>query len=520
MHKHTLLAIAIATVPLIAQADITSATLYPSHAQLTWAHSEQVEAGAGTVIIEGLPESLQANSLNVSLAGVDGAQLRQVQVQRVEQADYVAEETRSIRKQLAEVSLRIQQQQDVIQSWNQQVTLMSSAAKASHQLSASELNEMAAALKTTTQSALSEIRGIREAMSDDLALKDRLERELSAVRQDARATKTVQVRYQVPGSGRLQVTLGFQTPQARWRSEYTARLNTEPEAPAKGELALEHLAVIQQTTGVDWNSVEVRLSTANARRGTGMPPVHSWVVSPEQPLTFSGKSSVSRADAPMMEVSQEQTVAINRQSTFTQSYKLQQPADLPSGSAEQRITVSEHTMPVNIATWAAPVLDATGYLHATGTLETESPLPTGRVTLFRDNQSVGQSRLPDIADGEELALGFGVDRGIGVTVVNELERSGEEGLWKSENVQRRQNRFEVTNHHAQAVQVRIFDRLPVSQKDILTVKPLEISEPVQRNVDDKKGVLAWEREVPAGETVTLKSGFEVRVPEGTSLPRL
>jgi len=70
------------------------------------------------------------------------------------------------------------------------------------------------------------------------------------------------------------------------------------------------------------------------------------------------------------------------------------------------------------------------------------------------------------------------------------------------------------------VQVRIFDRLPVSQKDVLTVKPLEISEPVKRDVDDKKGVLAWDREVPAGQTVNVKSGFEVRVPEGTALPRL
>src|SRR5699024_8471233 len=107
-----------------------------------------------------------------------------------------------------------------------------------------------------------------------------------------------------------------------------------------------------------------------------------------------------------------------------------------------------------------------------------------------------------------------------VEVINELERSGEEGIWKSENVQRRQNRFEVTNHHKQAVQVRILDRLPVSQEDILTVKPLDISEPVRRDVENKKGVLAWDRKVPAGETVSVQSGFEVRVPEGTSLPRL
>lgn len=140
---------------------------------------------------------------------------------------------------------------------------------------------------------------------------------------------------------------------------------------------------------------------------------------------------------------------------------------------------------------------------------------TFRVTLYRDGQSVGESQLQKLAYGEELTL-----VGIRVAVENELERSGEEGIWKSENVQRRQNRFEATNHHSKAVQVRILDRLPVSQKDVLTVKPLEISEPVERDVDDKKGVLASDREVPAGKTVSVKSGFEVRVLEGTALPRL
>jgi uncharacterized protein (TIGR02231 family) len=211
---------------------------------------------------------------------------------------------------------------------------------------------------------------------------------------------------------------------------------------------------------------------------------------------------------------------VERQSTFTQSYKVPLPVDIPSGSSGQRLTVAEHVIPVKVATWTAPVMDITGYLHATGTFQSEAPIPAGRLTLYRDGQSVGESQLPELTGGEELTLGFGVDEGIRVAVVNELERTGEEGVWKSENVQRRQNRFEITNHHSKAVQVRIFDRLPVSQKDILIVKPLEISEPVERNVDDEKGVLAWNREVPAGQTVNVKSGFEIRVPEGTALPRL
>jgi uncharacterized protein (TIGR02231 family) len=159
-------------------------------------------------------------------------------------------------------------------------------------------------------------------------------------------------------------------------------------------------------------------------------------------------------------------------------------------------------------------------VHATGIFTADAPIPAGPVQLFRDGQSVGTTYLLEMSSGQELRMGFGVDEAIRVAVVNEIERTGEEGIWKSEQVQRRQNRFEITNYHDEAVNLRIFDRIPVSQIDILTVKPLQISEPVERNVDDKKGVLAWNRTVPAGETVSVQSGFEVRVPEGKQLPDL
>lgn len=522
MTKYSLLAIAIATAPLVAQADITNATLYPSHAELTWQENQQVSAGTGTVEIEGLPVSLQDQSLQVALEGLSGSQIQQVQISRVEQADFVGEETRRIRKALAEVTQKIQGREDAIRAWNQQVTLMSNMAESPHELSASELNDMAATVKETTQGALAEIRAIRTRMADDIATRDRLTRELSQVKQGARATKKVVVHYRAPESGELGLKLRFQTNQASWRSEYSARLKTELDGKAGGEVALAHLAVVQQSTGVDWDSVELRLSTANARRGTAMPTLHSWVVSPEQPPMYQ-----ARADAPManmesnsLRASKGAAAVVDRQSSFTQSYLLPQPVAIPSGASGQRLSVAEHQIPVEVATWTAPVADTNGYLHAKGTFEADAPIPAGRVTLYRDGQSVGETKLQELADGEELTLGFGVDEGIRVSVVNELERTGEEGIWKSENVQRRQNRFEITNHHSRPVHVRVFDRIPVSQKDILTVKTLDISEPVERDVDDKKGVLAWDRKVPAGETVSVKSGFEVRVPEGTSLPRL
>ncbi|WP_323751075.1 DUF4139 domain-containing protein [Marinobacter sp.] len=515
------LALSVSTTPMMALAKITTATLYPSHAELTWQESRQVSAGAGMIEIEGLPLSLQDQSLQIQLEGMPSAQVHQIQVSRAEHEEFVADETRRIRDELSEVTLRIQEHEDLIRAWQQQVTLMSHASQSAHELTATELQEMAAAVKGTTQTALAEIRAIRVVMKSDVALKERLTRELSQVTQSAKAAKNVRIHYRAPESGLVQVKLRFQTPEASWRSEYNARLHTEAELG--GELTLEHVAVVRQTTGYDWDDVELHLATANARKGTSMPDVTSWVVSPRQPERYQSKmQAVMEAEMEEMRAASlmADSAVVDRISTFTQSYSLAENVQLPSGSSKQRFRVADHSVPVEVAVWSAPVLDPTGYIHAKGQFKANAPIPAGPATLYRDGQSVGQTHLGGLADGEELALGFGVDEAVRISVINELERTGEEGIWSSENVQRRQNRFEITNHHDTPVQIRLFDRLPVSEQDVLTVKSLEISEPVQRNFAEKKGVLSWEREVPAGKTISVKSGFEVRVPEGTSLPRL
>lgn len=513
------LAVVLALSPLGAQADITNATLYPSHAELTWQEALEVQSGTGTIEIDDLPVSLMERGLQVELAGIAGATIQQVQVDQVEQVEFVAEQTRRLLEELEDTEGRIQAHEDNIRAWQQQVTLMTRSAEKPGEQSASELNDMAQTVKDTTRQALTQIREIRKAMSGDVAQRDLLKRELAGVKDNARASKRVRLRYQAPESGDLTATLRFQTPAARWRSEYNARLATELEDRPGGELTLEHLAVVSQTTGTDWEGVELRLATANTRRGAAMPNISPWIVRAGEPVAYSRAAKAS-ADLMMESAAPSGAAVVERQSSFTQKYRISEPVTIPSGTSGQRLIVNAYDIPVEVATWMAPVLDPTGYVHATGTFNAEAPVPGGPVTLFRDGQSIGQATLQALADGEELTLGFGVDQGVRVKVVNELERTGEEGVWKSENVQRRQNRFEITNHHRGAIQIKVFDRLPVSQQDDMTVEPLEISEPVQREADDKKGVLTWERVVPAEETLSLQSGFEIRVPEGKELPRL
>jgi uncharacterized protein (TIGR02231 family) len=512
-------ALLILSLPFAVQAKVTAVTLFPSHAQLTWEESVSLEQGSGAVTLSGLPVSLQDETLMAEIRGVPGVLTQRVEIRQVEQADVVAEATRNLRDALQQVEHRIGAQEDRIQAWNQQVRLMAEVAGAPKEITASELAQLATTVQETTQQALTRIRDIRQATVDDIAERDRIKRELAATHQDARATRSVIIVYRAERAGQATVRLQFQTRAANWRSQYNARLETA-QSGTDGTLVLEHLALIRQTTATDWADVQLRLSTASSRYGTDIPPLYPWLVAPGVKPGYQSQNSrdasfdMVRSEA----LSAPQAPRVENFGAFTQSYRVETPVTLASGTADQFIAVAGYDIPVAIETRFFPAMNLDGFIHATGTYEADVSLPPGPVTLYRDGQSVGRSHLESVSANSELAMGFGVNDRVVADRVNEQSQKGEQGIFKGEKYVRRVNRYEITNNHPQTVAVRIFDRIPVSQQDDLTVRELEITQPVNRNAMDKKGVLSWERTIDPGKVITLKSGFELRVPEDSELP--
>jgi uncharacterized protein (TIGR02231 family) len=508
-----------ASLPMAAQAQVTSATLFPSHAQLVWEEDVTLSQGAGEITLQGLPVSLEDDTLMAQFQDLPGVTTRRVEIRQVQQAEVVAEATRSLRRELEELEQRIGSREDRIQAWNQQVRLMTEAAGTAKEITASELAQLGTTVQEGTQQALTRIREIRQAMAGDIAEKDRIERELASTQQDAKATKTVAISYQAERAGDARVRLQYQSPAASWRSQYSARLQTEGNG-IEGTLVLEHQALIRQTTGTDWNDVQLRLSTANARSGTDIPPLYPWLVAPgnanagalrkEQTLAMD----MMRADV----ASRPETAAVENPGAFTQNYRIPGPVSLASGNSDQFVSVASHDIPVSVETRFFPAMDLNGFVHASGVFDAETSLPGGTVTLYRDGQSVGRSYIEPVSTGSRIALGFGVNDRVVAEVVNEQDQQGEQGILQGEKYVRRVNRYEITNNHPDAVAVRVFDRIPVSRQDDLTVKERDITTPVERNARDIKGVLSWQRTIESGASITLRSGFEVRVPEDSELP--
>ena len=138
-----------------------------------------------------------------------------------------------------------------------------------------------------------------------------------------------------------------------------------------------------------------------------------------------------------------------------------------------------------------PKRDQKAYLYAKVAMARGTPILPGQVSLFRDGTFVGNGRV-QLAAGEEHELGFGIDDAVRVRHTIAEEKRAETGIITSSKTDTRSYRILVKNLHERAIPVTVIDQIPVSQNGDIKIELLGKSAPTKRDLDDKRGVLAWE----------------------------
>ena len=141
-----------------------------------------------------------------------------------------------------------------------------------------------------------------------------------------------------------------------------------------------------------------------------------------------------------------------------------------------------------------------------------TPILPGQVSLFRDGTFVGNGRLPLLAPGEEHELGFGVDDAVRVRHAIAEEKRAETGIITSSKTDTRNYRITVKNLHARAEPGTVIDQMPVSQNGDIKIELLGKTAPTKHNLDDKRGVLAWEMKLEPDEEKVVEHGYRATWP--------
>jgi uncharacterized protein (TIGR02231 family) len=325
---------------------------------------------------------------------------------------------------------------------------------------------------------------------------------------------------------------------ARWSPLYDARLESGAR-DRKPSLELVRRAEIVQNTGEDWQDVQLAVSTVRTAKGGNAPDLRPLIVRYPQPRVVEPPRSFSAAPPPpamlrsgaveqakpepvapteLRKVVAEESDAVLDTGGFQAVFRLPGRVSVAADEGAKSFRIAAATIAPDLLVRATPALDTTGFLEAAFKHSEEAPLLPGRVAIYRDGIFVGRGQMPLTAKEQPARLGFGADDKIKIerTIVSQSE--GSAGLITTSKTDQRDYKIAVRNGHDAAVRVAIEDQLPVSEIEDVKVELLPGSTaPTERDVRNRRGVVAWSFELGAREARDIKFGWRVRWPSDKSV---
>ena len=321
----------------------------------------------------------------------------------------------------------------------------------------------------------------------------------------------------VPQGGKVPVALTYLVGNATWKPAYTVRGD-----PAAGALKIEFDAVVKQATGEDWSDVALVLSTAQPTRAANpseigaiyldvFDPSAPRAVSSAAPMMapgvpppagdFSGNGAMSRkAGAAIESLSNDAEVG---GSGAAVEYRLPRAFSAPSdANGERRTRVANIDGKPVFTLVARPVAETDVFLRARLMNESGFILLPGQARVYLGSDSIGTAALGEIAVGGEIELWFGKEPG--VTVKREVvsKKASESGVFSKSKGVDREYRVSLTNTLARAVEVELWDRVPVSRNEQVKVELTAIAPALATDAkylkeERPQGLLKWMLPLPA-----------------------
>jgi uncharacterized protein (TIGR02231 family) len=340
-------------------------------------------------------------------------------------------------------------------------------------------------------------------------------------------------------SQKASVELNYLVSGADWQQQYNLRAN-----PEKSIVTVEYNAVINQTSGEDWDNVSLSLSTAEPTLVAEAPilaPMSIALFSPQvmlqagqgglqldvqaqverqtslrrenarkgiqanQPLnSVAGQIQLFELNADMSQLKsyKQQLAEITRNEGVSVTYNLPGLLTLPSRSDRQLVSIASINAKADFYLLATPILTDYVYLQADLINDSDIVLLPGPASMFRNGEFVGKGTLPLVTIGEKFTAGLGIDSPVQVT--QELEDKSTR-IQGGNQIDTYNYRIALNNYKNTSVKLRLLDRLPYCGDSSIKVELAKTSLPLSEDAEylrtlKKKGILRCDLELKPNTT--------------------
>ncbi len=239
-----------------------------------------------------------------------------------------------------------------------------------------------------------------------------------------------------------------------WRSFY--RIEAQP---GENLISFTWQAEVWQSSGADWDDVEMSLATLEPQRELIPRPIPEWVVSPRRELAPVGRMAEPHKAVEMMAVRSEvlqDSPELERTGTYSQ-WKLG-IRNLAAGD-KPRFKIQEEIWPADFTHLVRPSIGDKAFIRAEIEFEEARDLPRGEAIFLLDGAMVGKRLLR--LTGTEETLFFGQDPFVKAELITREKKSGARGIFSNRQTYLWDFVISLDNNQLYPVKIRLEEPKPI-----------------------------------------------------------
>ncbi len=351
---------------------------------------------------------------------------------------------------------------------------------------------------------------------EDLAREERavLARQTAGGRVHRKVAALVEVRLEAEAAAEVELEVEYVVPGACWRPYHTATLRGQ-------RVTVRCDACVWQRTEEAWDDVELRFSTQRASLGAEPPRLASDVLRArkkpervevqvrEQAIRTTGLGAAAASPA-------EDGVRLPGvdDGGETVSLRAAAPVSVPCDGRPLRVEVFRFESEAERTHVLVPELAPCAFVQTTQANTSQFPLLAGPADLVRDSGLVGRTSVEFSAPGERFRLGWGPDAEVRVSREVE-ETEPESGVLSSWLAHDRKVTVRIGNLGAEARELRVTERVPVSEVEQVEVRP-DVERTTGGKRPDDDGMVVWDVSLPPAGRETLTLRYTLRRQKGVA----
>lgn len=505
---------------------IKNVTVFLNRAQVTNAARAYVPAGQTVLIFEGLSTKLDKQSLQVSAQGnltIMAVKHRInylksfAKVRRIKQLEDSLE---YYQDRIAQVNI----QKEVLASEEKMILANKKIGGKQQGVSVQKLAEMAAFYrKRLSEIRFSTLRHQKTLKKYNQQVK-RIRYQLNVENKNAnKPTSEVMVTVSAKAAVNATFELNYIVMNAGWRPVYDLRAKN-----TKSPVQLSYKAEVYQNTGVDWNNVDITLSTGNPSQSGYKPHLNPWYVNfytyypqnrPTPSLSNLRKESKklnqnmsSGSRGKVTKDDKSKTIADFTkvvEATFATKFGISIPYSIPSNGRPQLVDIKNHTLKTIYTRNVVPKLDKDAFLMAQLVNWEKLNLLSGKANIYFEGTFVGKTYLNAKNTKDTLAISLGRDKRI-IIDRKQIKDFSRKKFLGSNIKQTYGYEISVRNTKNEKVEITIEEQIPVSKNNKIKVELLEAQ---GAQVDKVTGKVTWKITLSPQQTTRLVLKYSVKYPK-------